>query len=283
MPNVGSALPALESVRPQSLMLTLLGAHVLGRDVAVFTGSYIAALARVGVSEQATRSTLARMARRGLLERHRRGRRVYYGLTPRSTAILEEGRTRLREGIERTWDGTWTVLGFSLPQAWRRQRHALRSRLAWAGFGCLQSGLWVAPGEVDVPSVVGDFDLLPHVRVFSARVAEPTRDAQIVREVYDLDELARRYRAFLERWESRASRRAADAFAEHLLLATDWLLVVRLDPRLPLSLLPRDWPARRAQSVFRRRERALAAEAAAIARELLEAIPVEMPAHARVG
>jgi phenylacetic acid degradation operon negative regulatory protein len=267
-------MPNNSSPRPQSLMLTFLGIYVLGRDAAVSTGSYIQALDRVGVSEEATRSTLTRMARRGLLERHRRGRRAYYGLTPRSTAILAEGRARLGQGIERSWDGTWTVLGFSLPQSWGRERHTLRSRLQWAGFACLQSGLWVAPSTVDVPALIGDLGLLPHVRVFTARPGEPTEDAQLMQEAFDLDELAGRYRTFLDRWDGGEGSQPADAFAEQIRLSTEWLLLVRRDPRLPLSLLPRDWPARRAEAVYRRHVRSLRAPAGAIARDLIETVKV---------
>jgi phenylacetic acid degradation operon negative regulatory protein len=269
MPNIGP-------VRPQSLMLTLLGRYVLGREVAVFSGSYVAALERTGVSEHATRSTLTRMARRGLLERHRRGRRAYYALSAHSITILEEGRVRIGQGVDRAWDGTWTLLGFSLPQSWRRQRHTLRSRLQWAGFGCLQSGLWVAPSSVDVPALIGDLGLLPHVRVFFAQVGDPTRDGQLVEEAFDLAELASRYRAFLERWDGGTDPCPADPdpFAELLLLATEWLLLVRQDPRLPLDLLPPDWPARSAESVYRRRERSLRLPADAVAAELLETVPL---------
>ncbi|WP_435604338.1 hypothetical protein [Streptomyces sp. bgisy130] len=67
--EVENERPAL---RPQSITPALLGDYVLGRDVVVFSGSYIEALGRVGVSEQATRSTLTRMVNRGLHQRCRR-------------------------------------------------------------------------------------------------------------------------------------------------------------------------------------------------------------------
>ena len=183
----------------------------------------------------------------GPARRHRRGRRAY-GLTPRSTAILAEGRARLGQRIERSWDGTWTVLGFSLPQSWGSERHTLRSRLQWAGFACLQSGLWVAPLTVDVPALIGDLGLLPHVRVFTARPGEPTEDAQLMEEAFDLDELAGRYRMFLDRWDGGEGNQPADAFAEQLRLSTV-VAPCPPRPRLPLSLLPRDWPARRAEAI----------------------------------
>src|SRR4029079_13929973 len=82
------------TVRPQTLMLTFLGKYVLGRDIGVFSGSCIEVFARLDVSEHATRSTLTRMVNRGLLVRHRRGQRMYFGLTPRAETRLGRRETR---------------------------------------------------------------------------------------------------------------------------------------------------------------------------------------------
>ena len=140
-------------------MLTFFAVHVLDRGLAVSSGSVIDALGRVGVGEEAVRATLARMVNRGLLERHRRGRKMYFGLTARAVSVLREGRDRVwsRGAVNRGWDGTWTVVGFSLPESWASQRHDLRSRLVWAGFGPVQNGMWIAAGRVEVTALVADW------------------------------------------------------------------------------------------------------------------------------
>jgi phenylacetic acid degradation operon negative regulatory protein len=124
------------AVRPQTLMLTLLGGYLLGRDAAVSAASVIEIFGRAGVGEHAARSTLTRMVNRGLLLRQRHGRAMYFGLTERSERILTDGETRLWKvgAVNREWDGIWTLLGFSLPESWQKQRHELRSQLTWAGF-----------------------------------------------------------------------------------------------------------------------------------------------------
>jgi phenylacetic acid degradation operon negative regulatory protein len=254
-------------------MLTFLGEYVLDRGVCVFAASAIDILGRVGVSEHATRSTLARMVNRGLLLRQRDGRRMYFGLTDRSTGILQDGRRRIWQTgvVNRDWDGTWTLLGFSLPGAWQRERHDLRSQLAWAGFGPLQGGLWIAPGTADVGQIVADLGLSSHVRVFRAQADGLTDVDQMVRDAYDLDGLATRYEEFLKRWGQGAS--VADPLAAKLRLITEWLQIIRRDPRLPVRHLPRRWPAVRAQGLFHRMDRRLDRPARAIAATLLETVP----------
>ena len=264
--------------RPQSLLLTFFGGYVLGRGVHVATASVLDVLSRAGVSEQATRSTLSRMARRGLLQRVQRGRRVYVGLTPRSREILHDGETRVwRIGAVNThWDGNWTLLGFSLPEAWQQQRHVLRSRLLWAGFGGLQGGLWIAPSTVDVRPLVEDLGLVDHVKVFQARAMPPTDVDDLVRDAWDLDTLAERYRRFLSRWDvPKPLPDLPDSLARQLLMQTEWLQVIRQDPRLPQQHLPDDWPAERAQRTFRALHADLEPAARATTAEVLDTIPDE--------
>ncbi|MET8943995.1 PaaX family transcriptional regulator C-terminal domain-containing protein [Streptomyces sp. NPDC004542] len=244
--------------RPQSLMLSFFGIHVLGRDTALSSSSLIDVFAQAGITEEAVRSTLTRMVKRGLLERHRRGRKTYFGLTPRAVDVLQEGHDRIWHtgAVNRTWDGTWTLVGFSLPEAWRSERHDLRSRLVWNGFGPLQNGLWVAPGTVDVPEVVAGLGLDPYLRVFRGAVAgAPTEARTVLRSAFDVEAIAKGYEEFLARWGADAEAPddggEPDALVRQLLLHTDWLGQVRQDPHLPAEHLPEDWPAGRAEHVFR--------------------------------
>ncbi|MBO1413536.1 PaaX family transcriptional regulator [Streptomyces sp. FH025] len=258
-------------------MLSFFGIHVLGRDVALSSGGVIDAFARVRVSEEAVRSTLTRMVNRGLLERHRRGRKTYFGLTGRAKAVLTDGQDRIwRTGaVNREWDGSWTVVGFSLPDAWRRERHDLRSRLAWGGFAPLQAGLWAAPGQVDVPGLVDGLGLEGHLRVFHGRTAAPT-DAGDLLAAFDVPAIAQGYHGFLDRWSGSAPAVAAeDDLARQLLLHTDWLDLVRSDPHLPAEHLPTDWPAEAAERLFHTLAHRYQPGAEAIATEVLDRI--ELP------
>ncbi|XVV08518.1 PaaX family transcriptional regulator [Actinoplanes sp. CA-131856] len=248
----------------------LFGDFVLDRDVRVFSGSVIDVCDRLGISSHAARSTLTRMVSRDLLQRQRDGRRMYFGLTERSTTLLRDGRTRIwRTGaVNDHWDGTWTLLSFSLPESWQRQRHDLRSQLAWSGFGPIQGGLWIAPGEVGAQQIVSDLGLEAHARVFHARAGALTDIGAMVSDAYDLGALAARYDDFLARWDGPPP--LADPLAARLSLMAEWLHAIRRDPRLPVEHLPADWPASRAQKVFRELETAYAEPARSVAEEVLE-------------
>ncbi len=261
--------------RPQSLMLAFFGNHVLEEedDLCVYSGSIIDVLGRVGVGEHAVRSTLTRMVNRGLLRRQREGRRMYFGLTPQATAVLHDGRTRIwKQGaVNDDWDGAWTLLGFSLPDSWKRQRHDLRSRLAWSGFGALYSGLWIAPGKRDIAGIVAELGVSAHVKIFHAQADETTDIELMIRDTWDLESIAARYVTFDKRWTAQLDAGSGDdPIGTRLRLVSEWLWTIRTDPRLPARHLPPDWPARPAQETFRRAAAQTEKPANLLAHQLLD-------------
>jgi phenylacetic acid degradation operon negative regulatory protein len=266
-----------DSVTPQSLMLNFLGLYVFGRDTAVYSGSVIDVFGRVDVSEDAVRSTLTRMTARGLLTKHRNGRKVYFGLTPRATEVLRDGERRIWQtgALNTDWDGTWTLIGFSLPESRRSERHDLRSQLMWAGFGPVQNGLWIAPGHHDVTGMVEELGLTEHVTVFTAQHAKPTEAADLAHRAFDTAAIAARYRDFLTRWGGPTPLQTLpDDLARQLVLHSDWLELVRQDPHLPAELLDAEWPAIEAEQLFQSLARRYAQTATPLAEAAIESITI---------
>jgi len=210
----------------------------------------------------------------------RQGRRAYISLTPHTETVLREGGARLSSDVvNRAWDGHWTVLAFSVPESRRADRHALRTRLGWAGFGMLQNGLWIAPSPGDVTNALAEVNLLDYVEVFRAEAVPPTDPRLLVREAWDLDRLAAGYRGFLGRWQQ-TSRHALDDLTRQVLLEAEWLLLIREDPRLPLVLLPDDWPGIRAEELFRSLRQELAEPARSYAQATLDWLPLGVASQA---
>jgi DNA-binding transcriptional regulator PaaX len=262
-------------MRPETLLLTLFGDHVLGRGTAVSTGGVLAVLARLGIGEHATRAALSRMSRRGLLRTSRRGRQAFLGLTGHGTAILRDGQRKLDgDVVEHHWDGRWTLLTFSVPETRRADRHALRTRLGWFGFGPLRSGLWVSTSATDVSPALAELSLVEHAEVFRAEAFMWTDAARIAREAWDLPALAAGYDHFHERWTDGAFD-DLDDLSRRVRLGAEWLLLIRSDPVLPLGLLPRDWPGLRAAALFHTLRQQWAHPADKLATELLESIADE--------
>lgn len=247
----------------RALLLTLLGNHFQGqapsvdggRRMAVASSTFVDVLARVGVSEQATRATLNRAVKQGFLHRHQRGRQAFFDLTDATRHLLADGARRLyhTDPVRTDWDGTWTLLAFSLPESRRTERHRLRVRLSWVGFAALRDGLWVAPGTIDVPAVIGDLGVTEDIHVFAGPAVPPVRLDAMIAEAWDLATIADGYRTFLDRWDRDTPLPdAVDDLARWIWLVTEWRLLLVDDPVLPPAHLPDDWPAVHARAVFDR-------------------------------
>lgn len=261
-------------VRPQTLVLMFGAQYLRDPGVAVSTGSLIAALDSVEVGERAARSTIGRMLRRGSLEKVRRGRLTYLHLPNHMREVLGAGAERAwRSPVDRDWDGRWTLLGFSFPESRRADRHQLRSRLAWAGFGLLQNGLWIAPRDPDISEIVTELGGEGNLKVFRAEAIEPTDVADLVADAWDLQALRHGYEEFLARWDVLVPLPdAPHDLARELWLLGEWLALARRDPGLPAQYLPADWPALRAERVALRLRRRYRGGAQRVAEQLIDTI-----------
>jgi phenylacetic acid degradation operon negative regulatory protein len=241
--------------RPQSLLLSFFGGLVLdARLPPVPSVTLLDLLADLGVAEAAARATLKRMTQRGLLTRGQVGRSAEYSLTPLAEDVLREARERVDSPrpFEHA-EGEWTLLSYSVPESRRDLRHRVRARLSWAGFGGLRDGLWIAPGTVDVASVLGRSDLAGAAELADAFAARPlpgTDLDRLVHRAWDVPAIRAAHLRFIATW-SRPPR-VAGSLAQLTLLGADWLSLLRTDPGLPAAHLGTDWPAAASEAVHRR-------------------------------
>jgi phenylacetic acid degradation operon negative regulatory protein len=236
---------------PQDLVLSLLGAHHVPRERGtVWSGGLVRLLEEFRFSEGAARVALNRLVGRELLARSKDGRHVHYALTPRTVAVLAEGDRRIfRLGESPRRETTWTVLWHSIPENRRVARARLVRRLRFLGFGSVQDGTWLAPHdrEAEVAALLAELDVTTHAGVLLGRPATAVDFGTFVARVWDLDELAERYRAFAEHF------RAPDVTDDRqaLLLRTRLVHTFRefpfLDPELPEDLVPA--PKHRAEAL----------------------------------
>jgi phenylacetic acid degradation operon negative regulatory protein len=236
---------------PQDLVLSLLGAHRVARDRGeVWSGGLVRLLEEFGFSAGAARVALNRLVGRELLARSKDGRHVHYALTPRTVAVLAEGDRRIFTfGGSRGRETTWTVLWHSIPEDRRVARARLVRRLRFLGFGSVQDGTWLAPHdrEAEVAALLAELDVAAYAGVLLGRPAAAVDFATFVARVWNLDELAQRYRAFAEHFRD---QHVADD-RQALLLRTRLVHTFRefpfLDPELPEDLVPA--PKHRAEAL----------------------------------
>jgi phenylacetic acid degradation operon negative regulatory protein len=252
-------LPRVQTgANPQHLIVTLLGDYWSGRKEHLPSAALVALTNEFDITSTSARAALSRLARRGLLDSTKDGRRTFYGLTPSAEQVLDEGFRRIVTfGLdEGPWDESWVVVIFSVPEDQRDVRHVLRTRLRWLGFAPLYDGSWVSPrADPEEPIALLDELGVASATVLVARVAHTLNGGDPL-SAWDLDALRASYDEFIATFGpllDRAGRGQVDA-AEALVARTHvmdvWRQFPNVDPELPEDALPAGWPRRQAQQIF---------------------------------
>ncbi|WP_306364047.1 PaaX family transcriptional regulator C-terminal domain-containing protein [Nocardia sp. CC227C] len=258
-----------------SLARTVLGAYVreLGGWIAI--ADFGGLLAALGVPEQSARTAVARLKGKGVLDAETRGGRSGYRLTSAAEAMYARGDARIFGFRRMGDDDPWQLICFGIPESARAARHQLRRRLSAIGCGTVAPGLWICPHYLadEAAAIVTALGLDEYVTTFRATdTTVPTTPRAAAARWWDLDDLARRHRAFLARHGGSFAEAAGDvagdvaddadavderaaggaagdrggddewAFRIFVPLLDEWRTIPYLDPGLPERMLPPDWP-----------------------------------------
>lgn len=260
--------------------MTLLGDYWQASRPHLPSAGLVTVLAEFGIAPANARATLSRLTQRGMLERSKDGRRTSYRPTRQAWHILQRGARRIFAETEGSpWDGTWTLIAFTLPLDDGDQRGLLRARLRWLTFWPLYDATWVTPHDrVDAVR-----EQLNELGVNDALVLR-SKDLELLpggkarlEAAWRIDELAASYQAYLERYRDLADRAEAgevppgEALVQRTELVDDWRALVRDDPDLPLEFLPPSFPRAEARAMFLRTYEALARPATVRFQQLVEA------------
>jgi phenylacetic acid degradation operon negative regulatory protein len=245
---------------PRALIFTVFGLYVRELGGWISVSRLIELMAVVGLEPQAVRSAVSRLKKRGILLSERREGVAGYALSEYAENVLAEGDRRIFRR-EQPQEADWVLAVFSVPEAERDKRHALRSRLSWLGFATISSGTWIAPAHAadDARLVLARDDLDRFVELFHADHLGFGDVVTLVGKWWDLSGIDARYREFIAEcrplvatWESRPRplEHSAEAFADYVRVLTRWRQLPYLDPGLPPTLLPAEWSGAPAASLF---------------------------------
>jgi phenylacetic acid degradation operon negative regulatory protein len=238
----------------RAYLLILLGDYALDQGDAAWTSTIVEALGLVGFEEKAARQALTRTANAGMLAASRVGRRTRWHLTPAGHAALTSAKHRLfAAGPERDWNGDWLVVLATVPENHRNLRHRLRTSLSWAGFGTLGPGVWLSPHPshaAEARHVLAALGEQVQATLLHARLDNPEERQSLVGQAWDVDELDRQYRTFLDRFTHVRPDSEGRALAELAHLLYQWRRLLLADPGLPPRLLPPQWSGDRARRLL---------------------------------
>lgn len=228
-------------LQAQEVVITLIGEYVLPGE-RIWAGSTVRLLRDLGFTEAAARTALGRVVSRGLLERTKQGRQVFYSATSRLVQLLTDGHRQtfwFRYG-EQPWNSCWTVVWYAIPEGRLLARRRLGRRLGFLGFGALQDGIRVAPGdrEREVREIVSSLDVGPYAVVLAGALPAWIDRSEVFARGWDLDALHERYADFVDRFahlrgaQAVASLTAREAFVLRAHVLEAFRQIAPMDPKV---------------------------------------------------
>jgi phenylacetic acid degradation operon negative regulatory protein len=250
-----AAGPVLDDIdaRPgstASLLRTLVGLYLRPLGDWISTADLVALAGDLGIPTAQARTGVTRLKQKGLLLAERR-HAVGYRLNPDAATMLERGDRRIFEMREMTDADSWCLISFSMPESARATRHQLRRRLQWIGAGVVSPALWICPGHLqgEVLEIVDDLDASEWVTLFQAGTPTTARTLpEAAADWWDLDALRAEHLEFQSSLETLPEA----PFAAYVQLFDRWRVLPYIDPGLPPSMLPADWPGRHSIAEFLR-------------------------------
>lgn len=252
------------ALRSRPAILTLYGDYLRTRGGEISIASLIRLLSNFDLSGQAVRSAVSRMCRAGLLKVRRTNRGSYYSLSESGRDLLNKGTERIFQRKNLPWDGTWSIVTYSIPETMREARDRLRVELGWLGYGALSEATWISPYDLtaEVEDLARGIGVADRIYSFHVRHSGFTKPGDIVARCWDLDRIHKNYASFIGEYRPKLEDHLArlrrgepiemnKCFAERFTLIHEYRRLPYLDPDLPKELLPEGWLRPEAAALFR--------------------------------
>jgi phenylacetic acid degradation operon negative regulatory protein len=218
---------------------SIVASTLLGTHPPVLRGQLLVRLVGLfGVPEGTTRVALSRMVASGELTVH--GGR--YALASPALLARQAAQERGRTTPADDWAGQWAMAVVTLERREASARLALRDAASALRLAELREGVWLRPANLD-------WRAREERRVVDEQCvwmsATPDDPMALAASLWDLDGWATDARALMARMNrGRASldRDGSHAIPEGFVTSAAVLRLLRTDPLLPPSLLPKDWP-----------------------------------------
>lgn len=250
--------------RHHQVIVSLFGLYARAYGGALPVATIVSLMQDVGVEPAGTRSSISRLKKRGVIQSVQVDKRNGYALADSVLTTFAEGDERIFHPRRASLDDRWLLATFTVPETKRNIRHQIRSALVRMGFGSVVPGLWIAPEHTKTETLAyfKRHGLEEYFEFFLAEHIGGTEIAKNLGSWWDLDSLDRLYLEFLDEYVSQLDhwrqkiagdlnpQVEAAAFADHLLLVTQWRRLPYSDPGLPAELLPEGWNALKAEALF---------------------------------
>lgn len=261
-----------------SLLRTVIGLYLREAGGWMSAKDIVVLMEALGTSGTVTRTALGRLRKKDVVLQETRDGIPGFTLTEGAASMLARGDRRIYNPTSMSPSDPWCLVSFSIPETEREKRHQLRRRLHWIGCGTVAAGLWICPDTLrgEVEEILADLELRGMATLFVTQtplVGGSLEDA--ASKWWDLDAVAELYKDFIREHGSAVPAPDgagidAGAFARYVQCIDRWRIIPYLDPGLPGTFLPEDWPGAQGTALFKQIMDAYAQPSADFVRRTLQ-------------
>ena len=190
--------------------------------------------------------TLSNLVSKGVLEK--KNDKGYYKLT--SVGWQKVGEVLpLRKVQQSKWDGLWRVVIYDVPEEKRSERDFLRWRLKELGFRLWQKSTWITPFNVseELYKLLKEKKMTGRISVFESINLFGLNNRELTSKVWNLENAASNYQKLINDWnEAKRTTNKSPLKKKELArrFQLRYLEIAQKNSRLPVELLPENWPNR---------------------------------------
>ncbi|WP_431711239.1 PaaX family transcriptional regulator [Glutamicibacter uratoxydans] len=205
-----------------------------------------------GVGQAAAQTAVTRLADRGLFHLTAEG---CIAISEPAQRMFARGNRRIFTPRHMAEGDLWTLVAYSLPESLRSVRHQLRKHFTQLGGGLVSSGLWIFPQylQTEVLQVLESLQIRHNATLFETGVPQFAHSAlDSARTWWDLEKIAGLHQEFIDTIKQLEPTRKDLAHSYHcyVRLVDAWRAIPYLDPGLPPSMLPEQWPGEKSRELF---------------------------------
>lgn len=230
-------------------------------------------------NETAVRMGLSRGVQNGLLLNFKKENEVYYRLTDQGQKSLQYWWNTIRTFQRRAafqqeeWDGKWSVVYFTGGAV-----DELAQSLKQLGYGSAERHMWISPYDFSgkVSALAEEKGMAGSLHLFLGELAGGRRPAEIVSEMWPVEELNKRYKSFIaglmqaDKGLDKGTYQGGAALPFLHKYGLQIFGIMQDDPQLPLQLLPPDWSGLQAARLFMETRKRLLPEANAFIADTID-------------
>lgn len=199
-----------------------------------------------------SRGILGKMEAMRLIDRKTDNESTQFMLSNKGYSFLNSVLDVLHRSVEH-WDNKWRVVWFSIPEKERPKRDKFRRALEGLGLRPVLGSAWITPLNLknEIIKITSDLKIgNSYIMLETENVYGTDREALL--SAWDFNKYRLYFEAFITRSTELLNKKSEVGLLELKKLVFEYALILNGEPRLPIELMPKDWPEFRAGLIYKK-------------------------------